>query len=400
MKRLRPLVAGPVRALDHAIGRRLGRRHVVFDARLPVHFVVVRPVLELLRRDPRVDVWVCSAEGRADTIAAFDEAGFADRLLTREGCAWRRFDLYINGDPWCVAPLRRCSGWINFFHGVAGKYGLDQPPADAHLFDRYDRVAFVNEDRLRRYLDAGIVTPTQAALVGYPKLDRLATGAFDAAAIRRSLGIPPDRPTVMYAPTWSSASSLHVAGEAIIGTLLESGCNVIAKLHDNCFVRGERCAGDVDWRGRLARFASLSGFHLARSADSTAYMAASDILLTDHSSIGFEALAIDQPVVVFDAPDLVRVARINPEKVAFLRSAADIVTAADQLPRVLEAVLRHPGARAEARRRVASQIFHAPGGATERALRLLYSALELSPDQRAIDLATPVSRLPAVAVGS
>jgi len=377
MRRWRGAASRSAHVLDHAVGRRLARRQVVIDSRLPAHFMVVRPVLEALRDDPRVDVWACSAEGRADTTAAFVEAGLGDRGLTREQCAWRRFDIYINGDPWCVAPLHRCAHWINFFHGVAGKYDLDRPSPDAHLFDLYDRVAFVNTDRMRRYLASGVVTPGQAALVGYPKLDCLVSGRADRTAIRRNLGLEPWRPTIMYAPTWSSASSLHVAGEAILDTLLAMQCNVIAKLHDNCFVRGERCAGDVDWRARLERFASVPGFHLATSADSVPYMAASDILITDHSSIGFEALAVDQPVIVFDAPDLPRVARINPEKVALLRSAADVVQTVDELARAVTDVLGNPSRRSAERRRVGSEMFHAPGGATARALEIIYDLLNL-----------------------
>jgi hypothetical protein len=377
MRHWRRTATRSLHAIDHAVGRRVARRQVVFDSRLPVHFMVVRPVLEALRDDPRVDVWVCSAEGRADTTAAFIEAGLGDRQLTRDECAWRRFDVYMNGDPWCVAPLRRCAHWINFFHGVAGKYDLDRPSRDAHLFDVFDRVAFVNTDRMRRYLELGVVTPEQVALVGYPKLDRLVSGTADGIAVRRRLRLDVDRPTVMYAPTWSSASSLHVAGEAIIETLLSMRCNVIAKLHDNCFLRGERCAGDVDWRQRLQRFAAAPQFHLATSADSVAYMAASDILITDHSSIGFEALAVDQPVIVFDAPDLARVARINPEKVALLRSASDVVRTVEELSTTVTDVLRNPSRRSADRRRVASDMFYAPGGATTRALEMIYELLRL-----------------------
>jgi len=377
LRRWRHAASRSLHALDHAIGRRVARPQVVFDSRLPVHFMVVRPVMEALRDDPRVDTWVCSAEGRADTTAAFVEAGFGDRQLTRGQCGWSRFDIYMNGDPWCVTPLRRCAHRINFFHGVAGKYDLDQPSPDAHLFDIYDRVAFVNTDRMRRYLASGVVTPRQAVLVGYPKLDRLVPGSTDGAALRRALGLDPDRPTVLYAPTWSSASSLHVAGEAIIDTLLAMPCNVIAKLHDNCFLRGERCAGDVDWRARLQRFATAPRFHLATSADSVQYMAASDILVTDHSSIGFEALAVDQPVIVFDAPDLARVARINPDKIALLRSAADVVRSVDELAGAVADVLRDRSRRFADRRRVASAMFHAPGGATARALDVIYHLLKL-----------------------
>lgn len=392
MRRWRQAATRTLHAIDQGVGRRMARRQVVLDNRLAVHFMVVRPVIEALRDDPRVDLWVCSGDGRADTTAAFVEAGLGDRQLTRDQIKWRRFDVYMNGDPWSVAPLRRCAHWINFFHGVAGKYDLDQPSKEARLFDRYDRVAFVNTDRMRRYLALGIVRREQAALVGYPKLDRLVSGTADGIAVRRRLGLDVDRPTVMYAPTWSSASSLHVAGEAIIDTLLSMDCNVIAKLHDNCFLRGERCAGDIDWRERLQRFAADSRFHLATSADSVPFMAASDILITDHSSIGFEAQAVDQPVIVFDAPDLVRVARINPEKVALLRSAADVVRTVEELRTAVSDVLRNPSRRSADRRRVASEMFYAPGGATSRALELIYELLDLPAPAVATSVAPGLSR--------
>ena len=55
-------------------------------------------------------------------------------------------------------------------------------------------------------------------------------------------------------------------------------------------------------------------------------MLASDVMVTDHSSIGFEFCALDRPLIVFDAPGLIEAARINPEKVALLRSAATVVS--------------------------------------------------------------------------
>jgi hypothetical protein len=371
---LRGTLTRPLHSLDHAIGRALGPRRVLFEGRLPVHFVVVRPVLEALRADPEVRVWVTS-DGRADIARAYAEAGFGDRYLPRERCAWGRFDLYMNGDPWNPARLHRSARRMNFFHGVAGKYDLDHPPAEAKLFANYDRVAFVNADRMRRYLENGTVSKRQAALVGYPKLDRLLTTGYDGGAVRRSLGLPAERPTVVYAPTWSSASSLHVAGEEIIRTLLSSGFNVIAKLHDNCFMPGEKCAGDVDWRARLNPFAASGRFVLATSHDSSPCLAACDLLVTDHSSIGFEALAVDRPVIVFDAPDLARVARINPEKIELLRSASDVVATPAALADAAAAALAHPARRAADRRRVAEQIFYAPGGATARAIAVGYELL-------------------------
>jgi len=55
-----------------------------------------------------------------------------------------------------------------------------------------------------------------AALVGFPRADALVNGAFDGPAVREAIGLDPARPTALYAPTWSPASSLNLAGEAIV----------------------------------------------------------------------------------------------------------------------------------------------------------------------------------------
>jgi CDP-glycerol glycerophosphotransferase len=245
------------------------------------------------------------------------------------------------------------------------------------VFDTYSRVAFANADRMQRYLDGRIVTRAQAVLVGYPKLDALVNGAFNPTRVRRSLGLDPARPTALFSPTWSSASALHVAGEAIIEHLIAAGINVIAKLHDRSLQTSERFTDGIDWRARLARFAPTGAFALATTADSSPYLAAADLMVTDHSSIGFEYLTLDRPLIVFDAPDLARVARINPEKIALLRSAATVVGGPDALVAAAQAALKDRGRESAARRRVAEEMFYRPGTATNRALHECYALLDL-----------------------
>jgi len=100
-------------------------------------------------------------------------------------------------------------------------------------------------------------------------------------------------------------------------------------------------------------------------------------MITDHSSIGFEFYLLDRPLVVFDAPDLVRVARINPDKVAALRSAARVVhTAAEAAAAALDEI-EHRERRSAARHAVVRDLFHEPGTATARAARMAYELLEL-----------------------
>lgn len=367
-----------LRAVDRAVGRRHGRRAVLVEARTPMNLAVLRPVLDHLLADQRLDVWFTGV-ARDDLHRAFDELGVRDRTLSRANAGWRRFDLYINADPWDAVTLHRVGRQINFFHGVAGKYDLDCPANLPIGFGRYDRVAFPNADRLTRYVNAAIVSNNRAALVGYPKIDVLANNTATSSTVAASLGLDPSRPTIVYAPTFSPASSLQLHGEAVIETLLESGWNVIAKLHDRSFDPDPKYSGGIDWRARLERFARPGRFILANSGDSTRYVLASDLLITDHSSIGFEFCVLDRPVVVFEAPDLIKAARINPEKAALLRSAAAVVSRVEHLAATVRAELGHPARLASERRRVARDVFYQPGRATDRAVTLVYAMLDLAP---------------------
>lgn len=368
LRRLTPLV--------HELDRRLGRlqrtRSVVVELRTPVSHAILGPIADRLTANTDLRVWYTS-----ENPERIRRLVPAERLLTRRAAEWRRFDLYINGDPWAAAPLRRCAHRVNFFHGVAGKYDLDNPAGLPMGFDTYDRVAFVNRDRMARYLDAGVVTPRQAALVGYPKLDRLAAGGYDAAQVRAALGLDPGRPAAVYAPTYSPASSLHLAGEAIVRALVRAGFATIVKLHDRSLDADPRYNDGIDWRGRFTALMAETPGRVAFSeaADASPLLAAADVLVTDHSSIGFEYLLLDRPLIVFDAPDLPRTARINPEKVARLRSAASVAATPDQTAALAAAALAHPTVLSAARRAVAREMFHDPGRATDRAVTLLRGLL-------------------------
>ena len=372
---LRP--ARVLRRLDHALGRLSGRRRILIEARTPMNLAVLRPVYEALLADDRLHV-AFTGYDRSDLARAFEELGLAPRVIPRRLVTWRRVDLYINADPWDAVSLKRVDQQLNFFHGVAGKYNLDCPTHLLIGLDRYARVAFPNRGRLDAYVAAGLVAKERAALIGYPKLDALVAAPEDPRLAAAALGLDPARPTAIFAPTFSPASALHTAGEGIIQTLLDAGCNVIAKLHDRSLDPDPRYSGGVDWRARLGRFTGPR-FLLAGGGDSNPYVLASSLMVTDHSSIGFEFCALDRPLVVFDVPELLETARINPDKVALLRSAALVVATLPELAAAVPQALADPSSRHSERQRAAAEVFHLPGGATDRALRLVYEMLHLPP---------------------
>jgi GT2 family glycosyltransferase len=384
VKAVRRAVLATARGIDQAVGRALGPRRVLVDVRNSMHAAVLAPITAALERDPRVAVYFTSERmAEVNDVLGTKARG---RVISQRQAMWRRWDLYLSADPWTRPPLHRCARYANVFHGVAGKYDLDNPAHRPIAFHQFDRVLFINRDRMERYLAAGLVARDRAVLVGFPKVDRLVNGEFDPDAVRRDLGLERGRPTALYAPTWSPASSLNLAGEAIITTLADAGWNVIVKLHSlSLDPNTHKFSGAIDWRTRLAAITRPGRIVHVEDADASPLLAASDLMVTDHSTIGFEFCLLDRPLVVFDAPDLIETARINPERVRELRAAARVVTTVDELKIAVGDAREQPLALSDERRRLAAAMFHAPGGATDRALAAAYDLLSLAkePEWRA-----------------
>lgn len=375
LTRLRAGVVAAAHQVDHNIGRRLSRRRVIVEARTPMNLAVLAPVWRALLGDERLDVRFTHPD-RTDIAEAVAAAGVQSRVVPRARAAIQRWDLYLNADPWDPAGLWRCRRRVNFFHGVAGKYDLECPTGLPLGLARYDRVAFPNAGRMQRYVAAALVAPERAALVGFPKLDALVNNLVPSHSKASALGLDATVPTAIYAPTFSPQSSLQLHGEDIVRALLDKGLNVIVKLHDRSLDPDPAYSGGKDWRSRFAVFAGTGRFLFASDGDSTEYLLASDVMVTDHSTIGFEFCALDRPLIVFDVPDLLVAARVDQAKARLLRNAADVVTAVAQLEGVVDLILRDPGARRAERREAVNDVFYDPGCATERALTLCYTLLE------------------------
>jgi hypothetical protein len=245
----------------------------------------------------------------------------------------------------------------------------------------WDRIFFVNERRLRNFIKAGSIDADSPAirLVGLPKADALVNGTFTRANVLASLGLDPSRPTVLYAPTWSPASSLNAMGIELIRSLQATDVNLIVKLHDRSRDLRTRYSGGVDWVQTLAPQLVPARSVLAPGHDITPYLVAADLMITDHSSAGFEYLLRDRPIVRIHRPDLIRDANIHQDYVALLASVSASVDSVESVIRAVADGLATPDALSETRRAVAADIFYRPGGATARAIGNLYEAIELDP---------------------
>jgi len=368
---------GPLRRLDRALSRRRAVRRILVDSRTAVNYEMVAPVIRAMAADDRVRFALMASEEPHRTKEIYRAAPPPRWLVSPLQAACLRWDAYVTSDfMWAALP--RGTARVQMFHGVAGKYGFDAPSTSMR---DWHRLFFVNERRLRNFvasaaIDAGSDAPR---LVGMPKVDCLVDGSLRRDRVLDAFGLDPARPTVLYAPTWSPASSLNLLGVDLLRRLAAMPINVIVKLHDRSRDPRPLYSGGVDWVARLQPLLPASRAVLALHANIAPCLAAADVLITDHSSCGFEYLLLDRPVVRIDIPELIAQANVHADYVALLASAAWNVRDTAGVLRAVDRALAEPMTLSTERRAVAQDLFYKPGTATARCAAELYEVIGLAP---------------------
>jgi CDP-glycerol:poly(glycerophosphate) glycerophosphotransferase len=358
-------------------------RRILVDARTPVHYAMFAPVHRAMEGDERVRFYFIASDEPGRAAAIFRDAGPAARLIGRAAAAVMKFDAYVTSDfTWTRLLHRPCR--IQMFHGVGGKYGFDAP---TEPLTAWHRLFFVNRRRLDNCVAAGAIAADSPAirLIGMPKVDCLVDGSLERDAILMALGLSPEWPTVLYAPTWSPASSLNAIGVALIDRLSAMPVNVIVKLHDRSCDLRPQYSGGVDWIAMLRPRLRPGRTILAQEADICPYLVAADVMITDHSSSGFEYLLLDRPLVRIHCPDLLTLANVHNDYVELLASVGDSTIGVADTIDAVERALAAPSANSTARRAVAADLFHEPGTATARCTAEMYAALNLEAHTRELE---------------
>ena len=195
-------------------------------------------------------------------------------LMTHHGTPLKLMGTDLEGRPIDSADsdfqalLRRCARW---------DFALSQNPYSTPIFER-------------------VYPGTYETLEGgYPRNDVLvqATDA-DVQRVRAELGIAPGRRTLLYAPTHRDNDDAYVErlDVAELSARLGPEWVVLARPH-------HRYVADTAWGEQQAAGKLLD---VASYPSVEALCLASDVLVTDYSSIMFDYAVLDRPIVVH-APD-------------------------------------------------------------------------------------------------
>ncbi len=225
------------------------------------------------------------------------------------------------------------------------------------------------------YIEHGGCPRRDFWITGYVQMDPL----FRNDPLPMTFALPADRRTVLYAPTWNAAlSSAPVLGDRLV-ELIRGGrrdLSIVIKPHPVIAAR------HPDWMVTWCALAEADAdVHLVEdpATDVMPYLKAADLLITDVSSVIFEYLAVDRPIILITNPDRYTASAFDPEGIEWRwRDVGEELYDVEGLPAAVDRALNDPRLGAERRAYYRRQLFGdlTDGRAAERLVEKV-SELEL-----------------------
>lgn len=339
-----------------------------------MNYVMFRRVADRLKSDPRIRLDIHGVDWLGGDIAEIYEPLGVSRgqVVSKWKARWNSYDLYISADYQIAAG--RAKRKVQIFHGISFK---------GHTYSEkireYDRAFLIGPYQRRNFAERGILSADDPRMVnvGMPKCDPLARDEFDRTAVLRTLGLKPDRPVVLYAPTWRKEASLNTVGPEILEAVGAMDVTLLVKAHDWCFVpeRNRR-----DWAAWFAgKEREGAPFTLVRDRDITPYLGVADLLISDASSTANEFLLRNRPIVFMEVPELFKKYEDTVDLDTWGQKTGAVAKTPEELPEIIRRELALPEARREIREAAARDYFYNAGTATDAAVRAIYEILELNP---------------------
>lgn len=349
-------------------------RKILVSATAYTQYIMLKPVCKYLLEDGRLQVFFTGMFRSKDRPwELYRKFGISKNLVIREKHAkLKDFDMLLSSDFHMVGQRQKIK--VQMFHGIAFRNCEISP-----LVLNYNAVFLLGEYMKRKLIEANIYTPqdNRFKMIGMPVLDRLKNGSLDKQQIAERLGLDANRPTIIYAPTWTQFSSIYRMGEAIFNTLGKMDLNFLVKLHDNLL--DPKLNFGINWAREMHKYCSrFRNLAFITDLDIIPYLYISDCLITDASTVAFQFAILDRPIIFADF-DMEGAKKVwaGMDLDTWGRKAGIVVKNADELKEAVAVSFKNPNEKSEIRRRMAEDIFYDPGGATQRAIEMIYQLLKL-----------------------
>ena len=379
-------------------------RHKLEGKRIVIVFVeelgfiqFLLPVYEELKRraGDQIAFYLATEYASLDEPLAAFGVPRSRRFHPRLARAFLLAEVFLSASVYGRGP--RTAHRINISHNQPTKFET-YPKEYVRNYDVHFLTGPLHRDQYEHMFELHGLDKSEYKLidVGYPKSDALLQGRYDRDTVLEELGLDPSRKTILYAPAWDPGGSLRSFGEQVIQQLLSiEDVNVVVKLHPVSHTPPQSASyefytGGVNWTERFSEYQSDSRFRHVTAFQVDPLLIASDLLVTDFSSVALEYVGLDRPIIYLDCPEYFEktlklpgyesdpdYVKTNPRANAG-RHVGIVVESVGDLAAEAGKALANPSLNSGKRRELASMLLYNPGrGASVAAseiLRLMHLA--------------------------
>ena len=345
------------------------RKKILFYIAIPMNFAVLSPIYEMLKNDERLSIFFTfrflEKKSERKAYMLFDDLP-REKKIIKKIAKRMKFDMLICCD--FGFESKKIPVKIHLFHGVSLRNSTVRGK-----IKKFDKL-FLAGPYMKRYIEErGILQQNDERMVmtGMPKLDAIKNGAFDKKDVLKRIGLDPSLPTILYAPTHSMNSSVYFYGRELVEYMSGKNMNFIIKLHDLLFAP-ER--NEVDWR-KVINEMKGGNTVLLEDYDIIPYMCASDVLVSDASSVANEFTLLDRPIIFLDSPELLKAYEKSADINTWGRKGGEVVKNMDEFDEALKRVMKYPDEKSSVRKSIAEDLFANAGKATKFSVDCIYEYL-------------------------
>lgn len=257
---------------------------------------------------------------------------------------------------------------VNVGHGLISKGGFYR---DAPIVRRENQADLIcapgqwHKDILEKNVFSPII------VTGFIKSDRLfGARAYTRASFCEHYGIAQNKKIVLFAPTFNEELSAIPCIQERITELCDEDVFIVIKLHNMT---------DDKWVKMYKNIARWNdNVRFIEDIDVSHAMAATDVMVSDVSSVIVEFMLLDKPVIVFDNPRQKEYPFFAPDDIEYkVRDACISVKSVEELKLAVKFAIAKPDELSEKRRQYAESLCYGRDGkCAERAAQGIVQLLE------------------------
>lgn len=339
------------------------KKHIIIDCPNSFHYFHIEPIIKQLIEHKKFIITLIRWNGfESEHLMG---VRYIDRdMLEKE--IFTTYDIYLTTEfgyiPWWFNKVCK----VFMLHGIGPKVKYFASPKVKDF-----NIVFSPGPYIEKEQQDSLRPGTKVFRVGLPATDTLVNDKH--IKLPSSIHFKEPKPVLLYAPSWSSnVDYISMDNEIIHALANQDICNVIIRPHP-LLMDKDRCNG-IDFKKEIEDAQKVHGNIQLYTGEKTSIydiIRGADILLGDISSVSYEFLLLDRPIIMYMKKGVKEFYNNTSDYIQDTTNASSILETPEALTEILNECLSNKNHLSNQRKKLLDRTLYNPGNATSIAVESL-----------------------------